>query len=113
MTARQFQNTLIEEPMQSTIDDLVARLGGLSFHLRNTSRSPEFEHFPDDLLILPSRSMIVFAELKSQKRAITPGQQLLLDMLSACTDAHTFLVRPEPQGPDEIAFDAFVEWLAS
>lgn len=98
--------------MGATIDDLVSRLGGLSYHVRNSAVSPELVDLPDNLLILPRQNIVVFAELKSQRRPITPGQQLVLDVLSQCHEVHTFLVRPEPLGPDELAFDAFVDWLA-
>lgn len=111
MTATDYLLGMTEAQMQATIDDVVARLGGLVYHVRNSSKSPELVHLPDDLIILPNRGMVVFAELKSQKRAITPGQQLVLDMLSACSQVHTFLVRPEPLGPDEIAYATFMDWL--
>jgi hypothetical protein len=112
MAAAGYRSGVLEEAMTAGIRDLVSRLGGLVYHVENSSRSPELVNLPDLLILLPGRQLVCFAEIKSQRRSVTPGQRLVLDHLADCTRCEAFVVRPEPIDSDETSYDDFLDWLA-
>lgn len=111
LTAARYQQRMSEAQMRDGIVPLVQRLGGHAFYVRDSRHAPETEHMLDLQLILPHRQTLAIVELKSMRRQLTDGQSIVLEALRECTRCETFLVRPEPRGPEETAYNDFVNWL--
>ncbi len=99
-----------EVDMQRAIEDLVRMRNGRLWHVRNSKASPELVDLPDLLIADPKASRVIFAELKSQSRKVTPGQAVTLQLFGECTTFESGIVRPIPH-PGEWSYDAFIEWL--
>ena len=98
-----------EDAMEEAIRELTEGYrGGKVFHIRNSSKAPEMEGFPDLVIISPPWLAIV--ELKSQEREVTVGQRRVLTLLEGVTRLHTGIVRPEPH-PGETGYAEFLELL--
>lgn len=109
--ARTFRESVSEAAMQDAIEQVVRMRGGRTFHVRRADVAPELVDLPDLLILDPMGSRIVLAELKSQKRQVTPGQQTVLAMARECGSFHPFLVRPTPKDHTETSYTDFVNWL--
>jgi hypothetical protein len=109
--ARVFRESVSEAAMQQTITELVTMRGGRVWHVRRSDVAPETVDLPDLLILDPMGARVILAELKSQKRTVTLGQQAVLAMARECGDFHPFLIRPTPKDHTETSYDRFLEFL--
>ena len=98
------------QEMERTVSDLVTLRGGRLFHVRRSDVAPELTDLPDWMIVAPHLRTVLLIEARSQKRKITPGQQGVLDQLSACDRLVTGIVGPVPH-PGEIGYDEIVALL--
>jgi len=108
--ASTYQQRMSESEMEQSIRGAVGDRG-LVFHIRDSRGAPEMAGFPDLVIVLPEKSTVLFVELKSQKRIVTPDQKMTMWALSQCSEVRAYLVRPNPK-PEEISFDQLMEVLA-
>lgn len=80
-----------EKEFMQTVRELAEWKGWKYYHTWNSIRSPA--GFPDLVLVKPPR--VIFAELKINRRRISPHQQEWLDSLKACPAVETYLWTPE------------------
>ena len=97
--------------MERAVSELVSFRGGRLFHVRRSDVAPELTDLLDWLIIDPRSGRVLLFEAKSQMRLITPGQAGLLELLSDCDRFESGIVRPQPLGPAETSYDAFLEHL--
>jgi hypothetical protein len=109
-TITRYRRTVSEAAMREAIIELVTLQGGRVFYIADTRQAPELVDLPDLIVLLPHRRAVAFVELKSQRRATTPGQEAVLELLAECQVCESFIVRPEPK-PGEVAYAAFMDWL--
>lgn len=90
---------LSEEGWQGVVVDLAHSTGWLANHTRRTvgrggkwTTSTSVVGWPDLTLAHPAAGLIVFAELKTDRGAISPFQRTVLRQLDRC--APTFIWRP-------------------
>ena len=108
--ASTYQQRMSEAQMESSIRGAIGERG-LVFHIRDSRSTPEMQGFPDLVLILPEKNMVMFVELKSQKRRVTDEQQAVMAAIGECSEVRSYLVRPKPH-EGEISFDQLMEVLA-
>lgn len=109
ITATDYQARTTEDQMEQTIRGVVGNRG-LVFHIRDSRGAPEMVGFPDLVIVLPEKSTVLFVELKSQKRRVTPDQRIVIWALEQCSEVRAYVVRPEPK-TGEISFDQLLEVL--
>lgn len=110
-----YRASMRESEMERTVADLVTLRGGRLFHVRRSDVAPELTDLPDWLIVLPGSDgtgVVILAEAKSVKRALTKGQQEVLELCSQCTRFESYIVRSTNPRDGEIGFDAFVNYLA-
>lgn len=90
--------------MEQAIRELVQLRGGRCWSVRD-SRGFAIVDMPDLIIVLPPK--VIFCELKSQRRALTPGQAATLQLLGECTRVEACVVRPVPHD-GEIGYDALL-----
>ena len=106
-----YRQSISEIQMRESIIELVTIRGGRVFYIRDSRGTPEMTGFPDLVLVLPDKGMVMFVELKSQKRRVTEAQQVVMWTLQQCSEVRSYLVRPKPH-EGEISFDQLMEVLA-
>lgn len=111
ITASQYRLTVTEKEMEAVIRDAVGTRGRV-FHIRDSRGLPDWEGFPDLVIILPERNRVLFVELKSQKRKVTMGQAAVMIELEQCHEIEAYIVRPKPK-TGEIGFEQLMEVLSS
>lgn len=109
ITATKYQQRMSEADMEQSIRGAVGNKG-IVFHIRDSRNSPEMVGFPDLVICLPEKSMVLFVELKSQARRLTPDQKVVMWALEQCHEVRAYIVRPEPKA-GEVGFDQLLEVL--
>lgn len=110
-TLARYRRTMREDAMQVAIEELVALRQGRVWHVRRSDNAPELVDLPDLLILDPTGSRAILAELKSQRRSVTAGQAAVLQLAAQCRHFHSFTVRPEPRDETETSYDAFLAWM--
>lgn len=96
--------------MEEAIRDLVKHKHGRVFHLRDASRAPELVDLPDLIVLLPG--LVALLELKSARRAVTPGQAEVAGLVASAGRVVGGIVRAVPRA-GEIGYDEMLELLES
>lgn len=96
--------------MATAVAEAVGYRGGRLFHVRRSDVAPELTDLPDWLIIAPHLRTVALIEAKSQKRELTAGQGIVLDLLNECDRLMTGIVRPDPR-PGEIGYSEFIRWI--
>jgi hypothetical protein len=104
-----YQVKMTEAAMRSAIMEAVARLGGRVFYVHDSRYAPATADLPDLVVILPGRG-VYFWELKSNYRAVTPGQAGVIEMIRACASVEADIIRPNPK-PGEMGYDDLLNYL--
>lgn len=91
--------------MRAVIAELVSLKHGRMFWIPRSDVVPAMADWPDLVLIVPPR--VIFCELKSQTRRITPGQADVIALLESCSDVDALIVRPVPK-EGEISYDDLI-----
>lgn len=90
-----------EQDLQAAIVQAAGLSGWLTYHTYDSRRS--VPGFPDLVLVHPGRTIILFAELKSEKGKLTADQILWLTSLARATP-DVYVWRPEH-------YDAALAWI--
>jgi hypothetical protein len=112
MSVTSYRRTMSERAMQEAISEAVHALGGRCWYVHDSRYAPATVDLPDLIIALP-RGVVALVELKSQRRQVTDGQHAAITLLQGCHRIETFIVRPEPKGERETAYDAFMDWLTA
>ncbi len=88
---------MTERQLQAAIVDTARLLGWRAYHTHDSRRSEP--GYPDLTLVRGRR--LIFAELKTAKGRVAPGQQTWLDELSNAR-AETYLWRPDDWTSGEV-----------
>lgn len=112
MSIATYRRTMSETAMREAITEAVTRIGGRCWYVHDSRYAPATVDLPDLIIALP-RGVVVFCELKSQRRGVTDGQHAAIALLQGCDRVEALIVRPEPRGEGETAFDVFMDWLTA
>lgn len=97
----------LERDMEAAIREAVEYQGGRCFSVRD-SRKMAVTDMPDLIVLLPP--LVAFLELKSHRRHVTDGQQIVMEMLAGCSEIASGIVRPIPRA-GEMSYDEIIELL--
>jgi hypothetical protein len=90
------QLEILESEFQRQVVDLARQLGWEHAHFRKARTKDSWrtpvsgglgKGWPDLVLVHPGKRRLIVAELKSQKRAVTPDQKYVLAVLGAVAEA--------------------------
>jgi hypothetical protein len=88
--------------MRDAIGELVAWRRGRMFYVRDSRAAPETQDMTDLIVVVPGLAALL--ELKSQRRATTPGQAEVAALLRTVTRFVGGIVRPQPKD-GELGYD--------
>ncbi|MGI8406048.1 MAG: hypothetical protein ACR2OE_15025 [Thermomicrobiales bacterium] len=105
--SRDMKRLPLERDMEAAIREAVEYQGGRVWAIRD-SRKMAVTDMPDLIVVLPP--LVALLELKSQRRHVTDGQRVVLDLLSGCTEVTSGIVRPIARA-GEMSYDDALRML--